>query len=173
LYYLSQHPEVCDRLAEEHRALPSGPVLPETVKNMFYTDHVLREVMRKEPPVPLVGRQTMVPAQLGGFALKPKTVVLIPIRLVHHHPSAWDEPERFNPDRFEKNPVLGSYLPFLLGPHVCLGLNFAMYEMKVVLHMLVRRGCRFVLAQSAPRVRSGMFHKPDKLWMRVRQLPRR
>ncbi|MGH9564840.1 MAG: cytochrome P450, partial [Candidatus Angelobacter sp.] len=69
--------------------------------------------------------------------------VLIFPYITHRHPRWWQEPDRFMPERFSAENsarrVRGAYIPFGAGPRICVGLNFAMTEVLVVLTMLLQR----------------------------------
>ena len=80
----------------------------------------------------------------SGWAL-PAGVVATPcIYLTHHRPDVWDDPERFDPSRFlGKRPRPYEFFPFGGGMRRCLGMAFALFEMKVVLaHVFVRLALR-------------------------------
>src|SRR5207247_210146 len=59
---------------------------------------------------------------------------------VHRRPDVWSDPERFDPRRFVgRRPSPYEFLPFGGGTRRCLGMAFALYEMKVVLAEVLRR----------------------------------
>lgn len=64
----------------------------------------------------------------------------LPTRLLMVFCRSWPNPEQFNPDRWlpeNKSKIIpGSYLPFGLGPRMCIGYKFSLCETKVVLAML-------------------------------------
>ncbi len=92
------------------------------------------------PIVPLVGRRLDRPMRIGGRDL-PAGVVAAPcIYLAHRRPERWQEPERFDPDRFVgARPSPYEFLPFGGGVRRCLGMAFALYEMKIVLAQVLAR----------------------------------
>ena len=60
--------------------------------------------------------------------------------VLHHHPDHWDNPDKFNPERFiEQSPVPYTFIPFSVGPRRCLGKNFALLEMKIFLSVWLSR----------------------------------
>lgn len=66
---------------------------------------------------------------------------LILYTCITRNPAIWKDPETFNPDRFAKGAKdidLYTYLPFITGPHKCLGHLFAKMEMKAVISRLVK-----------------------------------
>jgi cytochrome P450 len=122
------------RLLEELRHVGPPPLDPSAVMRLEYLDAVCRETLRLTPIVPLVGRRLTRPMTIGGIDL-PAGVVASPcIYLAHRRPDRWPEPERFRPERFlEAKPTPYEFLPFGGGVRRCLGMAFALVEMKIVL----------------------------------------
>ncbi|XP_025157108.1 cytochrome P450 9e2 [Harpegnathos saltator] len=129
----------------------NGQVSYEAINNMEYMDAVVNEALRKYPVFPLTDRLNVkdfeLPPTLPGvkpFILKKDQVVIIPIYALHHDPKYFKEPEKFDPERFlgeHKKHTLstGAYLPFGLGPRMCIGNRYALLKTKVLLfHMLAR-----------------------------------
>src|SRR5205085_1891282 len=80
---------------------------------------------------------------IAGQPIKAGTTVFISQYLIHTSPHVWDDPEKFDPDRFlPENTMKRSkfaYFPFGAGPRVCIGSSFAMMEMQFVIAMIFRR----------------------------------
>jgi cytochrome P450 len=131
-------PGVHARLLAELRDF--GPGDPQQATKLEYLDAVCRETLRLTPIVPLVGRRLTRPMRIGGVAL-PAGVVASPcIYLAHRRDDRWPEPARFRPERFlESKPTPYEFLPFGGGVRRCLGMAFALVEMKIVLAEVVRR----------------------------------
>jgi cytochrome P450 len=131
-------PEVVDRLADElRRVTGGGPPEAEQLPALEYLDGAIRESLRLSPVVPFVVRKTVRAFAAGGREY-PAGVVLCPCSyLVHRRGDLYPEPDRFRPERF-----LGrkfgphEWFPFGGGNRVCLGMPFALYEMKVLLATL-------------------------------------
>jgi cytochrome P450 len=134
------HPEVRARIADELRELGPAPLDPQRVTRLEYLDAVCRETLRLTPIIPLVGRRLTRPMRIGGVDL-PAGVVAAPcIYLAHRRPERWPEPERFRPERFlETKPTPYEFLPFGGGVRRCLGMAFALVEMKIVLAEVLTR----------------------------------
>jgi ribosomal protein S27E len=128
------------RLLEELRGIGPAPLDPERVTRLGYLDAACRETLRLTPIVPLVGRRLLEPMTIGGIEL-PASVVAAPrIYLAHRRPERWPEPERFRPERFlESKPTPYEFLPFGGGVRRCLGMAFALVEMKIVLAEMLSR----------------------------------
>lgn len=132
--------QVRARLLDELRHAGPGPLDPQRVTKLEYLDAVCRETLRLTPIVPLVGRRLTRPMTIGGIDL-PAGVVAAPcIYLAHRRAERWPEPERFTPERFlESKPTPYEFLPFGGGVRRCLGMAFALVEMKIVLAEVLSR----------------------------------
>jgi len=138
--HLVSNDRVRRRLLEELHGIGPAPLDPQRVTRLEYLDAVCRETLRLTPIVPLVGRRLMEPMTIGGIEL-PAGVVAAPcIYLAHRRPERWPEPERFRPERFlESKPTPYEFLPFGGGVRRCLGMAFALVEMKIVLAEILSR----------------------------------
>ncbi|KAK7863029.1 hypothetical protein R5R35_010772 [Gryllus longicercus] len=114
---------------------------------MKYLDAVISEVLRLYPPAPSTDRicvkDTLLPAGEYSNAITiPKgTIVQAPIVGLHTDPQYWKEPKKFDPDRFSdenKHKIKPfTYMPFGMGPRICIGQRFALIEVKMALvHLL-------------------------------------
>jgi cytochrome P450 len=132
------------RLRDEIRTAEdgSGSLDPARVAKLELLDAAVRETLRLSPVVPLVARELMRPVRAGGFDL-PVGVRLLPcIHLAQRRPEAFPNPERFDPDRFlQKSAKISpsEWFPFGGGIRRCVGMAFAMYEMKMVLAAVLSR----------------------------------
>jgi cytochrome P450 len=138
--HLLAHPETIARARDELAAAGPPPLDPQSVTRLEYLDAICRETLRLTPIVPLVGRRLARPMRIGGIDL-PAGVVAAPcIYLTHRRPDRWPEPERFRPERFlESKPTPYEFLPFGGGVRRCLGMAFALVEMKIVLAEVLSR----------------------------------
>src|SRR4029453_12492091 len=133
-----------------------------------------REGLRLRPVVPLVVRQVKAPVTIGGFDL-PAGVRAAPcIYLVQRSPHAYERPDAFEPRRFlGKRPDPYAWLPFGGGIRRCIGMAFALYEMKVIL-AVVFGALGVSLAEGAPiRVARRSITLAPKSGTRVRVRRRR
>lgn len=131
-----EHPEVEARLREEI----AGAADPAAVTALPYLDAVVKETLRLRPIVPDVVRRLERPMRFAGFDL-PAGVHLTPcIHLAHRRAEVYPEPARFRPERFVGvRPDPYSWLPFGGGIRRCLGMAFALYEMKIVTGVVLSR----------------------------------
>lgn len=148
LYLLALAPHWQDRVRAEVRDVAGAAAITgEHIERLILTQAVIKEAMRLYPPVPIVSRIAAEPVELGGVALKDGTSVVIPIFAIHRHRRLWEDPDRFDPDRFLSGRDAGlprtQFMPFGAGPRTCIGLSFAMAEATAILATLVR-GARFL-----------------------------
>jgi cytochrome P450 family 110 len=132
--------EVRARLLDELRQAGPVPLDPQQVTKLEYLDAVCRETLRLTPIVPLVGRRLTRPMTIGGIDLPAGAVAAPCIYLAHRRPDRWPAPTRFRPERFlESKPTPYEFLPFGGGVRRCLGMAFALVEMKIVLAEVMSR----------------------------------
>jgi cytochrome P450 len=101
----------------------------------------MQEIMRRRPVlINAEPRLVKQPIEIGGFTYPPGVILFANAYLVHHDPQIYPEPYAFRPERFLENPP-GTYtwIPFGGGRRRCLGANFALLEMKLVLRTVLRR----------------------------------
>lgn len=163
---LARHALIADRAAAEVQAITGGrPLRPEHVARLNYIRCVVQEGMRLYPPVPMIARTVRSGFELGGTALQPGTVLVVPINAVHRHAALWQEPECFDPDRFGPEGSEGrhryAFMPFGAGPRVCIGNGFAMLEATAILAVLLG-ALRFTPAlHRPPRARMDLTLRPE------------
>ena len=142
-YLLSLHPEIEQRVKGEIAAVTGGgPVRPEHIEALGFTNQVIQEAMRLYPPAALIVRAARRDVVLDGEQIRAGSTVYIPVYAVHRHEKLWSDPDRFDPSRFEPEAAKArdrcSYLPFGAGPRICVGQGFAQMEAAAVLATLLR-----------------------------------
>jgi cytochrome P450 len=131
-------PEVVDRLTDELKRVSGGaPPDAEHLPALEYLDGSIRESLRLRPVAPFVVRKTVRPFTAGGREYPPGVVICPCSYLVHRRADLYPDPEQFRPERFlERRYGPHEWFPFGGGNRVCLGMPFALYEMKVLLATL-------------------------------------
>lgn len=177
-YLLAQHPQVQERVREEVRAVMGDreEVTPEDVSNMRYMRKVMQETLRLYAVIPNLQRVTtedVVLKESGHFVPK-DTIVFIPLSVMNRDPDVWDQPNEFNPDRFEgieSNSAKHGYLPFGYGSRTCIGNTLAIIEATVMFAHLLRH-YRFEPDPTHPlRISSGIsLTSEGGVWVTVRRL---
>ncbi|XP_071463295.1 cytochrome P450 3A4-like [Marmota flaviventris] len=139
LYELATHPDVQTKLQQEiDAALPNkAPVTYDTLMQMEYLDMVVNETLRLYPIGARLERICKKDIDINGVFISKGTLVMIPIYVLHRDPKYWPEPEEFHPERFSKknkdsiDPYV--YMPFGNGPRNCIGMRFALMNIKLAL----------------------------------------
>ena len=145
IYLLTQHPEIQKKLQEElDGALEERDAQFSDLENLSYTEMVIKESMRLLPPAwTLNARQANQDTQIGQYLFPKDKVVFISPYANHRNPKYFEQPDRFDPERFsterEKTIPKHAYMPFGTGPRVCIGQSFAMMEAKLILATLLNR----------------------------------
>lgn len=144
LYLTDQQPEIWERLHEEAvEAFGGGePLTYQDLYKFKYTHMVLEETMRLFPPVWILPRISLEEDEVGGYYVPAGADVLICPYLLHRHPGFWDQPTKFDPERFDPDKAGGrnryAYIPFGAGPRFCVGNNLGMMEATIVLATIAR-----------------------------------
>lgn len=145
LYLLAQHPDVVLRAKTEISTVLGDRVRPsaDDLRAMPFLVQIINESLRLYPPAWVMSRLSLGPDRLGEHLIEPNQGVLVSPYVLHHDPDVWPDPERFDPERFlpeaVKNRHSYSFLPFGGGPRLCIGNQFALMEMQVLLIALLSR----------------------------------
>ena len=139
-YYLATHQDVQDKLREEiKQVVKSNPdsTLYDLAHNIDYLDCIISEAQRLNPPLAHVTRECAKDYDIGGIHIPAGLEVIIPVYFLHHNPEAWPDPEKFDPERF-RSPAKDTrhpyqFMPFGTGPRSCIGMRFALMEIKIAL----------------------------------------
>ncbi len=140
---LAHRPELQEAVREEARtALDDGAADAAAVGALELTRRVLDEAMRLHSPVPITARSVERDNEVDGFLVRAGEVVMVDFTGAHTDPEHWDDPLRFDPDRFLPEAVKArdpyAYLPFGGGPRSCIGNHFALLEATAALGRIVR-----------------------------------
>jgi cytochrome P450 len=140
---LGHHDDQQERVAAEVAALPDRALTPNDLPHLKYTTQVVRESLRLCPPAPTGTRMAYRDLDVGGYRVEAGTMLVVGRMAVQRDPTLWDDPLRFEPDRFTperaKDVDRWQYVPFGGGPRSCIGDHFAMLEVTLALATLVRR----------------------------------
>jgi cytochrome P450 len=162
LYLLALDPQTQDELAAEVRTQPAGPLDVERLK---LTRAVVDETLRLYPPAFLIVREAIGPDVVAGTKVGPHDAMLIAPWLLHRHEKLWDQPDAFIPARFLPGappPDRFAYLPFGVGPRICIGAHFALVEATLALATIIGR-FRIELADTIPVLPIGVVTtQPDR-----------
>lgn len=144
LILLSLHPEVQTKLLTELNEV-LGDRCPSVadIPYLCYTKSIIKEAMRLYPPVAVMPRITIQDYEIGGYKIPAGCTVLISAWTMHRHPRYFEDPDKFDPDRWandlEKRLPRGVYLPFGNGPRICIGKSFAEMEMVLIIATMAQK----------------------------------
>ena len=158
LYWVHRQPEIGDKLRRELETVGSNAD-PNAIAQLPYLNAVCQETLRLYPVAMLTfSRMLKSPMRLLEYEFEPGTVLVPCIYLVHHREDLYPEPKQFKPERFlERQFSPYEYLPFGGGNRRCIGMAFAMFEMKLVLaNILSRYELAIADNQSVKPVRRGV-----------------
>ena len=142
LYLLSTHPEVLGRVRNEFDEILNGEPLNYTaVPKFVFTTQVINEALRLYPPFWMIDREAVADDRVGDTVIPAGSTVIVYVYGAHHAPRYWDNPETFDPERFTKENSAAqppfTHLPFGGGPRGCIGGNYAMLQILMILGTLL------------------------------------
>jgi cytochrome P450 len=163
LYLLALDPATQEQVAAEAReAIANGGLDLDQLK---FTRAVLDETMRLYPPAFLIARAAAGPDVVAGRPVRKNDVILISPWLLHRHEKLWQEPNVFMPSRFmapSPPPDRFAYLPFGVGPRICIGAHFALVKATLALAEIIG-AFRVTLLDKAPVMPVGVVTtQPDR-----------
>ncbi|KAL2621019.1 hypothetical protein R1flu_001224 [Riccia fluitans] len=149
---LVKHPEIQQRLYNEIQDVTGGSIVQEAqLEKMKYLHAVIKEGLRKHPPLPFgithgVTQQT----KLRGYDIPEDAMVLFHIQAMQNDPTIWKDPDVFNPERFLNNdpnydmtgshgPKSYEFIPFGAGRRICPGMNLGLTHAHLILARLIQR----------------------------------
>ncbi len=163
LYLLALDPATQERVAAEVQQVTAGGGLE--IERLKFTRAVIDETMRLYPPAFLIARAAMAPDTVAGMPIRKHDVILIAPWLLHRHEKLWRDPNAFVPERFmapAPPPDRFAYLPFGVGPRICIGAHFALVEATLALAKIIAT-FRVTLLDQEPIVPVGVVTtQPDR-----------
>jgi cytochrome P450 len=143
-YLLSTRPDCLERMRQEFDSvLSDAPLSYEDVPRFEFAAQVISETLRLYPPFWMVDREAVDDDRVGDLAIPRGSTVVVFTYGAHHAPRYWQDAECFDPERFsranEKLQTPFTYIPFGAGPRGCIGGNYAMLQILMILSTLLRR----------------------------------
>ena len=116
----------------------------EALPRLQYVRMVIDECLRLHPPFWFENRNAMQDVELGGHVIPKGSIVLFSRHALHQHPGFWKDPLRFDPQRQDPNNLEHprtnyAQVPFGGGPRICIGINFAVMELMVIVATICQR----------------------------------
>ncbi|MFB6226892.1 MAG: cytochrome P450 [bacterium] len=141
---VGKYPEVYERLQTEvDERVGDAPVeTEEVIEGLPYMEMVMDETLRLYPPAWVAFRKSQSDIDIYGHTIPADTEVAFSSFATHRLPHLFENPEAFNPERMkpenQRDFPPGAYIPFARGPRTCIGMNFAKYEIKLIVATLLR-----------------------------------
>ena len=114
----------------------------DTVAQMDYLDMFIRETLRMYPILPVViNRQSTEDFDIPNIGTIPAgTRIAVDMYTLHFDPDLWGpvDPHTFYPERFATKRHSMAWIPFGAGPRNCIGMRFALMELKLALVCLLK-----------------------------------
>ena len=138
LYSLLKHPEILERMrAEVDEMYEQGPPTPEGLRNLEVTHRVAMETLRMYPVIPALLRTVSNSFEFGGYHVPAGTDILLGTTVGHHLPEYFQEPDRFDIERYSQGRAEhrqpGAFAPFGVDRHRCIGSSLS--ELQIVLSL--------------------------------------
>jgi len=144
LYLLSSRPDCLERLRQEFDSvLGEASLNYSDVSKFEFATQVIQEALRLYPPFWMVDRMALSDDRVGDLVIPRGSTVVVFVYGAHHSARLWENPESFDPQRFNKENAKAhtpfTYLPFGAGPRGCIGGNYATLQILMILSVLVRK----------------------------------
>ncbi len=144
MFLLSSRADCLELVRQEFDTiLGDAPLTYADVPRFEFTTQVINEGLRLYPPFWMIDRMALADDRVGDIAIPAGSTVIVYVYGAHHAPSSWPNPEEFDPSRFlkanDKTRRPFTHLPFGGGPRGCIGGNYAMLQILMILNDLLRR----------------------------------
>jgi cytochrome P450 len=144
LWLLAEHAEFQDEVAAEIRAVVVGKPKYDDIERLRLLRAVVHETLRLYPPVWIFGREAISPVEVDGYLLQRGAQVLVSPWILHRHLGWFSDPNSFKPERWLSKDFSGmllnqAFIPFGGGSRQCVGRNFAILEIVIVLATVISR----------------------------------
>lgn len=141
MYLIAQNPKFAAELNSEiQSSITNWPPDATQVDKLPLLDGLIRESLRLLPPIHHVIRKAAVDTELQGIEMRPGDRAVISAFMTHRDRDIYKDPAKFDPTRWmDKKPGPFQYIPFGGGPRLCLGYQFVMLEMKLVVIRAMQR----------------------------------
>ncbi|KAH6788397.1 hypothetical protein C2S51_003403 [Perilla frutescens var. frutescens] len=146
LMLLASNPQWQQQIRDEVVGICKGQIPDsEMVRKMKLLTMVINETLRLYPPVTIVSREAFKYMKFGTLNVPKGVILWTLVTNLHTDPEFWGaDSYQFNPARFA-NGITGAckfphlYMPFGVGPRVCLGQNLALLELKILISLILSR----------------------------------
>lgn len=144
IYALARHPDWQQRLFQEVGELRVEHLGYDDLEQLEQTEWVMKEALRMYPPLSSLPKLSLRPFEFEGQRIPAGALVITYPIHTHYMEDYWSQPYHFDPQRFsdergehKRHPY--SWVPFSGGAHMCIGLHFAIMQVKLVMFEMLRR----------------------------------
>lgn len=139
LYLLSLYPNEQERAYQEVMQVLDGQEIEIShIKQFKFLTNIFKESLRLYPPVGFFAREAHKDLQIRDKNIKKGSGVVVAPWLIHRHKHFWDNPDGFDPSRFDREYRKDTYFPFGIGERICIGQAFAMQEAILILASILK-----------------------------------
>ncbi|RIA84366.1 cytochrome P450 [Glomus cerebriforme] len=175
LYYIIKNPEVITKIRAEVIDILGKdlrPIKVEDIDKFKYIEAVIKESSRLSSLTPLIDRYNHVSDEIAGYNWPANTHFIINASGTHSDSKFWENPEKFDPERFIKSSSINNPKAFILfggGIRICPGRKLAMILLKVLTALLVYK-FDFELVKDDPiKIKFAIFNQPDEVNIRIKK----
>lgn len=173
---LASYPDWQETVRKEVQELGGDRLAYADMAALEISERVFKEALRFKPPVPFIPRYAVAPFSYGGYDIPAETSVVLTPGLTMMDPALWTDPEQFDPDRFSPNRAEDqshrfAWAPFGGGAHKCIGMHFAVMQVKAFTFQFLRQYRISLPAGYQPRWQPIPIPKPrDGLPVRIERI---
>jgi cytochrome P450 len=141
LFLLSSNKDELEKAQIESQKFSDNNITMQSFSQLSFVKQFIEESMRLYPPAWITDRVALQDEILGNYEIQKGTMIGISIYEMHRNVNYWKDPEAFIPERFSeenKKHIGHHYMPFGAGPRLCIGNNFAMFEMMLVIQNILK-----------------------------------
>ncbi|PKY52694.1 cytochrome P450, partial [Rhizophagus irregularis] len=146
VYYIAHNPDVKKKMLKEIDSIfqddKMRPITKDDFYSLSYCEAIVKEVARIHPVVHLLTRYIDKPNKVAEYHWPADSLFLINVKAVHNNDDYWEEPNKFNPDRWiveNFEPKKSSFLMFGGGLRLCPGRKLATIELVCLIALLFRK----------------------------------
>ena len=171
-YLLAQNRGKLERAQKEiDQTIGDRPIAIDDLRDLPYLEMCLKESLRRLPAVWIYAREAQKDLRLGDYFFPKGAILAVSPMATGRNEKYFDEPLEYRPERwtreFERQLPKGAYIPFAAGPRVCLGKQFAMMEMKIILGTLIQNVDINILDGFEPDVLAQIAFNPGERGMQM------
>ncbi|BDD06218.1 cytochrome P450 [Aureibacter tunicatorum] len=134
-YLLAKHPEAQSKAREEVVEVIGGRSIESMndLRSLPYLTAIIKEGLRLYPPAWSLGREALEDDHFNDIKINKGDTLLVSIFHLHRNSKYWEDPDEFKPERFFSEIPKKAYMPFGIGQRICIGNNFSMMEIQIII----------------------------------------